>query len=75
MSNQYVCAVCNEPVRMTGEGLKTAECAKHPFRYVTVLRDTSGGQENGRDSRKTPVTVKRHTEVKVLHTKRDRDAD
>jgi hypothetical protein len=69
MSRQYVCAICNEPVRMTGGGLKTAKCAKHPFRYVTVSRDTSGGQENGRDSRKAPVTVKRHTQVKVVRTR------
>lgn len=67
----YVCAICNEPVKMTGEGLKTAKCAKHPFRFVTVQRDTSGGQENGRDQRKSPVTVKRHTQVKVIRRQHD----
>jgi hypothetical protein len=67
MSNQYVCAICNDPVQATGEGLKTFTCRKHPFRYVTVNRDTSGGSEQLRDRRKEPVTVKRHTLVRVRH--------
>jgi hypothetical protein len=71
MQRQYVCAICNETLQGKGEpsGLKTFTCKKHPFRFVTVERDTSGGQENSSTQRKTPVQVKRHTLVKVLRTK------
>jgi hypothetical protein len=69
MAKQYVCAECGEPVKMAGEGLKTATCRKHPFRMVTVQRDFSGGKEADRGLRKTPVTVKRHTQVRVVKTK------
>jgi hypothetical protein len=67
MANQYVCATCNEPVQSAGEGLKTFTCRKHPFRFVTVNRDTSGGSEQLRDRRREPVQVRRHTQVKVRH--------
>jgi len=66
MTRQYVCAECSEPLKGTGEGLKTFKCPKHPFRFVTVMRDTSGGSEQLRDRRKEPVTLKRHTAVKVV---------
>lgn len=69
MARLYVCAVCNETLKGAGEGLKTFTCRKHPFRFVTTQRDLSGGQENGRDQRKSPVTVKRHTLVKVVNVK------
>ena len=69
MSNSYVCAICNETLQGKGEGLKTFKCVKHPFRNVTVSRDTSGGSEQLRDRRKEPITVQRHTAVKVLRSK------
>jgi hypothetical protein len=69
MAKMYVCAVCEEPVKMLGEGLKTATCSKHPTRMVTVSRDTSGGSEQLRDRRQEPVTVKRHTQVRVVKVK------
>ncbi len=62
----YICATCDGPVELKGEGLKTATCRKHPFRMVTVMRDFSGGKEADRGQRKTPVTVKRHTQVRVV---------
>lgn len=65
-SKQYVCFVCEQPVKMTGDGLKTATCPKHPFRMATVIRDTSGGSEQLRDKRKESVMVKRHTQIKVV---------
>jgi len=49
---------------ITGEGLGTWTCPAHPQRFVTVTRDLSGGKENGKLMRKTPVTVKRHTLVR-----------
>jgi hypothetical protein len=69
MSKMYVCAVCEEPVQMKGEGLKTATCRKHPFRMVTVEHDFSAGKEADRGTRKTPVLVRRHTQVKVVKVK------
>jgi hypothetical protein len=57
---------------MTGEGLKTGTCPKHPFRMVTVTRDTSGGSEQLRDKRKEPVMVKRHTQVKVVKIREEK---
>jgi hypothetical protein len=68
MAKQYVCAECHGPVEMKGEGLKTSTCRKHPFRMVTVERDFSAGKEADRGSRKTPVQVRRHTQVKVVRT-------
>jgi hypothetical protein len=69
MQRIYTCAECQEPLKGTGEGLKTFKCQKHPFRFVTVLRDTSGGSEQLRDRRKEPVAQKRHTKVRTIHTK------
>lgn len=71
MEKQYVCAVCEERLTGKGEpgGLKTFTCPKHPFRFVTVQRDTSGGSEQLRDRRKEPVQIKRHTLVKVVKFK------
>ena len=69
MTRQYVCSICDEPLKGTGEGLKTFRCPKHPYRLVTVQRDTSGGSEQLRDRRKEPVQVKRHTAAKVKHFK------
>jgi hypothetical protein len=69
MSKMYVCAVCESPVEMKGEGLKTATCRKHPFRMVTVEHDFSAGKEADRGTRKTPVLVRRHTQVKVVKVK------
>ena len=66
MAKQYVCATCGQALKGRGDGLKTFICPKHPFRFVTVQRDTSGGSEQLRDRRKEPVSVKRHTEVKVV---------
>ncbi len=71
ISRQYVCAVCQEPVKMTGEGLKTGTCPKHPVRMATVVKDTSGGSEQLRDRRKEPVMVKRHTQVKVVRMREE----
>ena len=69
MANQYICVACNGLVKMTGEGLKTATCSKHPFRMVTVIRDFSGGKEADTSHQQTPVTVKRHTAVRIVRTK------
>ena len=71
MQRSYVCATCGEAVKRTGQpgNLGTFKCPKHPFRFVTVSRDTSGGSEQLRDCRKEPVSVKRHTLVKVVRTK------
>jgi hypothetical protein len=66
MAKQYVCRECDKSVQMAGEGLKTATCSKHPFRMVTVTRDFSGGKEADRGQRTTPVTVKRHTQVRTV---------
>jgi hypothetical protein len=71
-SKQYVCFVCEQPVKMAGDGLKTATCPKHPSRMVTVTRDTSGGSEQLRDKRKEPVMVKRHTQVKVVKIREEK---
>lgn len=75
----YVCSDCGERVTMahgtlsrqgdhgetvTGEGLGTATCSKHPFRFVTVVRDLSGGKEAARAMRAVPMSVKRHTKVR-----------
>jgi len=57
---------------MTGEGLKTGVCKKHPFRMVTVIKDTSGGSEQLRDRRKEPVMVKRHTQLKVVRIRQEK---
>jgi hypothetical protein len=48
---------------VTGEGLGTWTCSEHPQRFVTVMRDLSGGKEASKMLRQTPVTVKRHTKV------------
>ena len=71
MAKQYVCATCGEVLQAKGEehGLKTWTCRKHPVRMVTIERDFSGGKEADRGQRKTPVTVKRHTQVRVVKTK------
>lgn len=71
ITREYHCAVCNEKLTGKGEpgGLKTFTCPKHPFRFVTVPRDTSGGSEQLRDRRKEPVTLKRHTLVRVVNFK------
>ena len=69
MSNVYVCDTCNEPLKAAGEGLKTFKCSKHPFRTITVQKDTSGGSEQLRDRREEPVTVQRHTKVRVVRQK------
>jgi len=67
MAKQYVCAECDEPVQMKGDGLKTATCRKHPVRMVTVERDFSAGKEGSNSGgRKTPVLVKRHTRVRIV---------
>jgi len=63
----YVCAECQRPVSMNGQGLKTATCPAHPFRYVSVPRDLSGGKEASRELRKAHVTVRRPTKVQVLY--------
>jgi len=65
-TRRYLCAACNEPVVKTGEGLGTWRCRKHPARTVTVIRDTSGGHENAKSVRATPVSVGRHTQVRVV---------
>jgi hypothetical protein len=49
---------------VTGEGLGTWTCAAHAQRFVTVMRDLSGGKEASKMLRQTPVTVKRHTKVR-----------
>ena len=69
MQRQYVCDECQEVLRATGEGLKTFKCPKHPVRYVTVARDTSGGSEQLRDRRREPIVVQRHTKVRVVRQK------
>ena len=69
ITRQYQCATCNTPLTGKGEGLKTFTCPKHPVRFVTVQRDTSGGLEQTKDRRREPTTVKRHTLVKVVHLK------
>lgn len=68
---EYHCAMCDEKLTGKGDGLKTFTCPKHPTRMVTTPRDTSGGSEQLRDRRKEPVTVQRHTLVKVVHFKAD----
>ena len=35
----------------------------HGARFVTVIRDLSGGKEANRNLRKSAMTVKRHTKV------------
>ena len=69
MQREYHCAVCGEKLTDKGDGLKTFTCPKHPSRFVTVPRDTSGGSEQLRDRRKEPVQIKRHTLVKVVRFK------
>ena len=70
---KYVCADCGEAVEMnfkeftsTTRGLGTATCQKHRVRFVTVMRDLSGGKEADKVSRSVPVTVKRHTRVRAV---------
>jgi hypothetical protein len=65
----YVCTVCNRPVTMSGQGLKTATCSAHPYRTVTVIRDFSGGKEADKGHRETAVSVSRHTKVRVVKQK------
>ena len=69
MTRKYVCDVCQAELTGKGEGLKTFQCPKHPYRTVTVSRDTSGGSEQLRDRRREPVAVQRHTKVRVVRQK------
>jgi len=52
---------------VTGEGLGTFTCDSHPSRQVAVTRDLSGGKEDNKVMRATPVSVKRHTRVRVTN--------
>lgn len=56
-----------DKITITGTGLGTWHCTcGADVRYVTVIRDLSGGKEADRASRSTPVTVKRHVAIKAL---------
>ena len=63
----YVCSECDAPVTKSGEGLGTFKCKSHPVRFVTVSRDTSGGKEADQGHRKDPVSVQRHTRVRIKY--------
>jgi hypothetical protein len=67
---QYICAACGGALVRNGQpgGLGTWRCPKHPNRVVKVKRDTSGGSEQNKGARETPVAVVRHTAVKVILT-------
>jgi hypothetical protein len=58
-----------ELLTITGRGLGTWRCStpSHNVRFVTVIRDLSGGTERAKDMRAVPVTVKRHVNVRGLH--------
>jgi hypothetical protein len=67
MKRKYVCGTCGGPVTRRGSegGLGTLTCPKHPKRSVTVTKDLSGGQENGKERRQVPISVQRSTLVRV----------
>ena len=67
MIRTYHCAECGNQLQGRGTGLKTFTCPQHPRRFETVVRDLSGGKEQNRGERQTPVTVKRHTLVEVRY--------
>lgn len=74
MNISYVCDDCGGQVTFggstnpAGRGLKTATCWAHPFRFVTVMRDLSGGKEADKGNRSVPVRVRRHTKVRVVRS-------
>jgi len=62
----YKCSQCGRSLTANHDGqgnLGTWTCPVHGARFVTVIRDLSGGKEANRNLRKSAMTVKRHTKV------------
>jgi hypothetical protein len=64
---EYRCSNCGRQLHKSGAGLGTWTCQTHPERFVTVLKDLSGGKEVDIKSGQSavPCLVKRHTLVRV----------
>lgn len=67
--NMYCCDACGAQLQGLGDGLKTFTCPKHRVRFVTAIRDLSGGKEDRKDARHVGVTRIRHTKVSVRKIK------
>lgn len=65
---QYVCAECGQGLKSQGTGLGTWRCSQHPERWVSVIKDLSGGKEESLKRREHEIgcTVRRHTKVRVV---------